>query len=112
MKFKTKCPCCDKDIGIVTIIIALTPFTFKCMKCGTRIYIKGIFKWIIINLMVMGGVAIYFLRVLFDMGVLERKQYIYLLGPVFVIVASEVIRCLLVCNKARLEYKDKKKKES
>lgn len=110
MKYKTKCPCCKKDIGIVTIIIALTPFSFKCMKCGTRIYIKGIFKWIMINLIVMGGLAIFFLRVLFDMGIMARKQYLYLLGPVFIIILSEYIRCLMVCNMAKLDYKKKKKK--
>jgi hypothetical protein len=108
MKYKTKCPSCDADIGIVTIIMALTPFTFKCGKCKSRIYIKGVFKLVMLNLVLMGALSIIAMRVLHDMGIYDTQQYLFFLIPVFIIIALEVIRCLIVCNKAKLQLKKKK----
>lgn len=108
MKYKTKCPACGADIGIFTILMALTPFTFKCGKCKSRIYIKGIFKLVMLNLVLMGVLSIVAMRILHDSGVYETQRYFLFLIPVFIIIALEVIRCLIVCNKARLECKTKK----
>ncbi|PIR39629.1 MAG: hypothetical protein COV35_03760 [Alphaproteobacteria bacterium CG11_big_fil_rev_8_21_14_0_20_39_49] len=107
MKFKTKCPSCGNDIGIITIIAALSPFSFKCSSCKTRIRIRGIFKLIFINFTVTGLCAVFTLQYFVGIGVLDSGEYAYLLIPVFIIILMEIIRALLVCNKATPVY-DKK----
>ena len=107
MKFKTKCPSCEGDIGVITIVAALSPFSFKCFKCKTLVRIRGIYKLMFVNFVVTGLCAVFTLQYLISSGVLEKGEYSSLLIPVFIIFCMEFIRALLVCNKASLTIKVK-----
>jgi hypothetical protein len=107
MKYKVQCPSCKNEIGMVTILLALSMTSFKCMSCKTRIYVRGIVKLIILNFVVMGLFAIHVLRYQFDSGIFANQEYIYLAIPALIIVFMELIRALLICNKATLKYNKK-----
>lgn len=102
MKYTATCPSCQKEISIITIMLALTPFSFKCTKCRTRIYIKGI------RLQLFGIVA------LMGVGIVLLMQYLWskqganismLLWPALLLILMEFILGAFVCNRARFEVK-------
>lgn len=87
------------------VIIALTPFTFKCVHCKVRIFIRGML-WHILGLYaVMGVGAIVWLQWIFRTH--QADRHVLFIGPALLIIAMEVIRVLLVCNRAKLEVKNK-----
>ena len=108
MKFKTKCPSCDNDIGVFTIIAAMSPLSFRCFKCKTFLRIRGVYKLIFTNFVLTGLCAVFTLQYLVGNGVLENKEYVYLLIPAFIIVLMEIFRALIVLNKASLVEKNVK----
>jgi uncharacterized PurR-regulated membrane protein YhhQ (DUF165 family) len=106
MKHTATCPACHKEINMVHILIAITPFTFKCSHCRARIFVKGITKQIIAVTLGLGLAAVFLLQYLFHLG--KLNDYRYLLGPVIILIAMQVTTALLACNKARLVVKKNK----
>ncbi len=107
MKHTATCPSCNKEINILRIMFAVTPFSFKCGHCGARIFVRKI-KMLILSVMsVMGMSTILLFEYIFRTG--KYSNNLYFLAPFSLVMAIQIITGLLVCNKAKLETKINKK---
>jgi hypothetical protein len=103
MKYTATCPACHTETSLISIMLAVTPFSFKCSKCRARIFIRGI-TWQLLSIMVVMGVAaIALLKFIFYTG--KYNAYWYFLMPALVLIALEFLSALIVCNKGRLVAK-------
>jgi hypothetical protein len=106
MKYTATCPKCNKEVSMFRILVAITPFSFICSHCHTRIYVKDITKKILALLVTFGLSTVFILQYLLSTG--KFYTYVYLLIPALIIITMEVLTTLLVCNRARLTIKKSK----
>jgi peptidoglycan/LPS O-acetylase OafA/YrhL len=103
MKYTLTCPVCEHKNSVIPIMIALTPFSFKCSKCRKRIYIRDI-RLKLLGLIALIGAGIIFL--IQYLWIREDPEYfIALIIPALFLVLMEFALAVFICNKARLEVK-------
>jgi uncharacterized protein (DUF983 family) len=98
MKTSAHCPSCNATISLGRVLRAPTPLHLSCGSCGAHLRVRGaVLPMIVVAAVVVG----LFASALFRMyGV--RAALLPVLAAVLVV---EVVACLLVLNRGKLELR-------
>lgn len=107
MNFSSKCPSCNADMSIWSMMAAPTPWHLRCPKCRERYQLKGVSAWVILVVAIILGIALG-LGIALVCRMLDVNIVYGLIAIVVLLVPIEFVMSLIMCNYASLEPVKKK----